>query len=201
MSFDMDEYMGNACEIEGCSFAVYGKGMCRAHYMRKRRHGDPLAGRASGAKRGDPEAWLIAHKDHAEDECLIWPFFRVNDRGYGRIGRRLAHREMCRLAHGEPPFDGALATHECGNGHGGCVNPGHLVWATSQKNASDKGIHGSVLAGERNIHCKLNWEQVSKIRKLAGTRKNPGPMTQQAVADEMGISQGQVSRIVLGKSW
>lgn len=191
----------NTCLVDGCGAAVYGGGLCRSHYMRKRRHGDPVAGRAKGAAKGKPMEWIEQHKNYSGDECLIWPFFRVADRGYGRIGRYLAHRVMCLIAHGEPPEPDMLATHECGNGHGGCVNPRHLVWGSHRKNANDRSIHGTVLAGDKNHRAKLHWRQVAKIRRLAGTRSAPGPMTQQEVADLFGISQSQVSEIVRGASW
>lgn len=188
------------CDVSGCDQKVYCKGFCRAHYNRMTRHGDPLGG-LSRAKRGAPRKWLLEHVSHNGDDCLIWPFFRVEGRGYGRIERNFAHREMCILAHGEPPDGKPYATHSCGNGHGGCVNPKHLVWGSAKKNAQDKFIHGSIAAGERNGGCKLHWKTVSKIRKLAGTRGRPGAMTQQAVADMVGVGQSQISAIVRGRSW
>jgi hypothetical protein len=32
------------CVMEGCSGVVHGRGWCKAHYLRWRRHGNPLAG-------------------------------------------------------------------------------------------------------------------------------------------------------------
>ena len=47
----------------------------------------------------------------------------------------VAHRVVCRLAHGEPPPDKPQATHSCHNKW--CINPRHLRWGSAKDNAAD----------------------------------------------------------------
>jgi hypothetical protein len=93
------------------------------------RYGDPLAGyRPKGAA----QAWIMAHADHAGDECLPWPFGQ-SKKGYPSNvtldgHREAAHRAMCRAAHGDPPSPKHQAAHTCCRR--GCIHPQHLHWAT-----------------------------------------------------------------------
>lgn len=94
-----------------------------------------LLGRRAPA--GAPLAFLKENAARKSGECLIWPFGRYEN-GYGAIiyeGRQtIAHRVMCRLAHGEPAEEYFEASHTCENGHIGCVSPDHLVWETHYDN-------------------------------------------------------------------
>src|SRR5690349_16534473 len=83
---------------------------------------------------------LLAHQDFADADCLKWPF-ADDGKGYGVIkvdGRQqYAHRIMCTLVNGEPPTELHETAHSCGNGHLGCVHPGHVRWATRAENHAD----------------------------------------------------------------
>jgi hypothetical protein len=107
------------------------------------------------APQGAPAAFIRDHADHQGDECLLWPFARTLN-GYGQVlfeGRQTrAHRAICILAHGEPPFDGAEATHSCANGHLGCVNPKHLRWKTHHENILEM------------VSQRRNWRGGSRAR-------------------------------------
>ena len=188
------------CSVDGCDGRVFGHGLCNKHYKKVRKYGDPLHGRVN-SERGAPMKWIIDHVDHDGDECLIWPFFRVKGRGYGRIGREFAHRVMCMKVHGAPPSALHQAAHSCGKGHEGCVNPKHLRWDTAKGNNADRIVHGTDGARERNPSVKLSPDQVTKIKALAGTRRCRGRFTQYQVAEMFGVSQSQVSAIVRGASW
>lgn len=89
------------------------------------------------APAGAPLAFLMEHSEHSGAACLIWPFGRYEN-GYGAIiykdRQTIAHRVMCRVAHGEPPVEEFDASHTCQNGHLGCVNPRHLVWESHYDN-------------------------------------------------------------------
>ncbi len=122
------------------------RGLCRKHYQEARDLDllDELP-RLKRSARGEPAGFLRQHVVHQLEDCLVWPFARAT-RGYGQVwfeGRQArAHRVMCILAHGEPPFEGAEATHSCQNGHMGCVNPRHLRWKTHQENLAEAAAIG-----------------------------------------------------------
>ncbi len=99
----------------------------------------------------------------------MWPFSH-NGLGYGRLGVNgkgsYAHRVMCELAHGKPP-EGHQASHSCGHGHLGCVNPNHLSWKTNSDNQLDRRVHGTERKRD-GIRQKLSAEQVAQVRALKG---------------------------------
>src|SRR5687767_9109273 len=70
------------CSIQDCDNVVLAKDYCGKHYMRLRKHGDPLAG---GTPNGEPAAFYEnVVLPYEGSECLTWPFSR-NAAGYGRI--------------------------------------------------------------------------------------------------------------------
>jgi len=91
---------------------------------------------------------------------------------------------MCILAHGEPPFTGAQAAHECGNS--GCFNPNHLSWKTAKANSADRIVHGTQKR-------KLTPEQA-----VAVSRDN---RNSHDIAAELGVDISTVSCIRSGKTW
>lgn len=138
------------CTIPGCDHFHFGHGICRMHYARLKKHGDPTAGRT-------PEGALLKfiHEvalAHESDDCLIWPFGRRLDGYCGFLcidGKRvLASRYICAQVHGDPPSKRHEAAHLCGNGHLGCVSPLHLVWKTPAGNRADKAIHKTIRGPE-----------------------------------------------------
>lgn len=185
------------CVIEGCCnpAGVPGsaRGMCRAHYRRWYRHGDPLAGATGMNARPN---WIEKNKGYTGDDCLVWPFSKTPS-GYGQIkisGKStLASHAMCIAAHGPAPKAGMQAAHSCGNGHLGCVNPRHLRWATRKENMADAKQHGTWAHGEKQGGSKLTREQVEAIRTSAETH--------QALADRHGIARQTVTKIKAGKLW
>lgn len=175
-----------ACSIDGCSRKAAAKGLCSAHYKRFMRHGSPyvVMRQANGTYR----KWLEAHVNHEGDVCLIWPFARDRN-GYG------PSREMCRLAHGEPPTPDHQAAHSCANGHEGCVHPVHLRWATRLENQGEMVAHGHSNQGERCPITPLTENDVREIRRLKGT------MSQRAIAKRYGICHQTVGNIHRRKTW
>lgn len=134
------------CIYEGCGKQPHSRGLCSKHYALAREFDllDELPRqRAAGA--GEPSKFILAHVDYKGTDCLPWPFGRTR-RGYGQLAHEgkqwRAHRLMCVLAHGQPPFEKAEATHSCHNGHEGCVNPNHLRWKTHQENIAESAALG-----------------------------------------------------------
>lgn len=144
------------------------------------------------------EAWLRDRVDYSGSECLIWPFGRRAN-GYGHLrfgGNRKswsAHRVMCELAYGPPPFPKAVVSHTCGKGGDGCVNPKHLEWATQRENLALKTVHGTRQIGSKNGFAKLNEEQVRSIK----TSEEQGV----ELARKFGVSTCAISAIRVGRNW
>lgn len=175
------------CSVEGCDRPINAHSLCLMHYKRSRRNGSPHA--VQRPANGEAEAWLVAHAGHVGDECLIWPFWR-DKYGYG------SSRDMCQMAHGKPPTKNHQAAHSCGNGHKGCVHPGHLRWATRGENQTEMVEHGNSQRGEKNWNAKLTVEQVRAIRQEA-----PFAKSYASVAGRFAVVRQTVSDIMRGKSW
>jgi hypothetical protein len=133
--------------------------------------------------------WLVQHKDFAGDDCLPWPFSRDSRVGRGLLGhegkRYWAHRLMCILVHGEPPSPKHQASHSCGRGHEGCVNPRHLEWKTNSENQYDRRKHGTQMGGI-GTRTRLTPEQIAEMRALKGK------MVRLEIAKKFGVKIGCV---------
>jgi hypothetical protein len=186
--------MTRLCSIEGCGKPHLARGWCRQHWNRWRREGDPL----HQAKKGAPLNFLMSLIGTAETECIKWPHSVING-GYGSVffdgKRRTAHRTVCRLQHGEPPFPGAQAAHSCGKGHEGCVNPNHLYWATRVENAADMVRHGRSTRGRRH-NTILSEADVISIRAQVAAGK-----TRTAVAKDYGVTRNCISLVCSRTTW
>lgn len=185
------------CSVSGCgsSFRVI-KGLCNKHTLRLKRHGAPTGGRTS---RGAARLFLEGLKGHAEDACVIWPFARDGN-GYARIrdkgGNVPAHRVACEQEYGPPPTEKHHATHNCGNGPGGCVNPKHLEWGTAFKNQQDRVGHGTSNRGERCASHKLSEDQVVLIHRLLLSDVDICK-----IAALYSVSPATILDIKLGRTW
>jgi hypothetical protein len=175
--------------------------MCKAHYNRWLKHGDPQHGGALRTKNGAGLDWVKRNTGFDGEDCLLWPFAR-DDAGRGKIhlnGKSTsASRVMCELVRGPAPSQDHHAAHRCGNGHLGCVNPGHLRWATPKENADDKFIHGTQVIGQRCNSAKLDDADAAEILRLKGSG-----IKQQELADKFGVHQTTISDIWSGRrrSW
>lgn len=184
------------CSIEGCGKLYKGYGYCQLHYRRFKKHGDPLAGGLLYCI-GDGERYLLGVVLPFEgDECLEWPFNR-HPRGYGSVyyeGRQQrVNRVICRLVHGEPHKRNWVAAHRCGNAW--CCNPKHLNWKTVSGNQMDRVDHGTSNRGKAHWNVRLAKEQVLEIRRLEGSK------TQQAIADQFGVSLAAINGILRRRTW
>ncbi len=105
-----------------------------------------------------------------------------------------AHRLVWQYFNGDIP-EGYTINHI--NGIVDDNRPSNLELATM----SEQNIHASKIGkknyrGERNSNATLTEKQVEQIRFLAKTG-----MLQKDIARQYGVSRGQVSKIVNGKSW
>lgn len=176
------------CSIIGCGRPHLAKGWCAMHYQRWQRHGDPV--KTSRAPDGEPMRWIEAHVGYRGEGCLIWPYSKSRT-GYGAVNGERAHRLMCGLAHGEPPSALHEAAHSCGNGHGSCIHPQHLRWATPKENAADRKAHGTHQTEQFRV--KLTPDDVIAIREW------DAPDTEAAIA--FGVSQRTIGKVRRRESW
>jgi len=126
------------------------------------------------------------------DECWPWGGFQDDD-GYGIFnwhGRRTgAHTLALSFTTGEVRAAKLDTCHSCNNPP--CVNPAHLRFDTRQSNVDDM-----ISAGRQGRPGKLTDEQIITIRerRAAGAR-------QMDLAQQFGVSNGQISMIVRGNRW
>ena len=138
--------------------------------------------------------WLKEHVNHEGDDCLPWPYSK-HESGYGQatyMGKKItANRLMCMLAHGNPPTSEHQASHSCGKGHEGCVNPKHLRWATPLENSREKKIHGTQCSGPDCWNYKLTDSDVLEIRQvLAQEESSPTEL-----AEKYGVHRSHIYNI------
>jgi len=178
------------CQEVECQRPVVARGLCQKHYYRARRRGKIKAERAFGA--GLDFLCNIPETD----DCIVWPFGHFSN-GYGSVkfnGRsRKAHRVSYELNIGEIPMRLDVC-HNCGIRP--CVNPRHLRADTRVSNMADKIKHGTHSRGSHNPNVRLTPDQVARIRQRVHNGEK-----QRAVALDFGVSQTQVSRIIVGLSW
>lgn len=176
------------CRLDGCDLPYEAKGLCRSHYMRLRRHGPDMD--TSPIKTSPPDCldWIVAHMNHADLDCLDWPFYKTRA-GYGcfydRGARVKAHRVMCELAHGTQASDDLVVAHSCGRRI--CVNPNHVRWATQRENLADMDIHGTRLRGHMHPASRLTAGDVREVRMDARRLW--------VIAKEYGVSESTISEI------
>lgn len=182
------------CSENGCKLAAKTRGMCRKHYHYAWTHG-LVAVREHAARKGEGEVWLRSQLGAGGDACILWPF-GIDSAGYGQAsldGEKIAaHRAMCILAHGPPPFDGAQAAHyRCGNRR--CINEDHLRWSDIETNHDDKRRHGTMTRGERHPRSAFTEAEVLQI---ANDNRSAAE-----IAREHGVTTQAIYGIRSGKTW
>lgn len=182
------------CVVEGCGNKPTNRGLCPMHKARMRAHGTTRL-----EKKETKLEWIARHAGHSGKDCLVWPFSHALH-GRGVVGIRGINRSapwaMCAAAHGDPPTAAHEAAHTCGNGHLGCVNPGHLRWATRKENEADKLAHGTLRRGSAINTSKLSKACVKEIRRRLAEGE-----TGVALAERFNITTSAISAIRTGKAW
>ncbi len=89
-----------------------------------------------------------------------------------------------------------LVCHRCDNPP--CVDGEHLFLGTAKDNFHDCLAKGRYTPkGTGNAAAKLTESEVLRIRELWAS----GHWTQQAIANDFGMTQSSVSALLLGKTW
>lgn len=189
------------CSVDGCGKPHDGHGFCSTHKYRFKRYGSPFGKHNPNRSHHDEHVSFLDQLLKAStsgDDCVSWPFGRMKF-GYGQTtidGRKwLVHTYVCIQTHGPSPTSKHQASHACGNGHLGCVNPRHIRWLTPSENQREREKHGTAMKGVNSPMAKLTEEDVLQIRRLKGL------VTQDDIASMFGITQSQVSHIIHRKAW
>lgn len=142
-----------------------------------------------------------SHVDRNGD-CWVWRLSTTRY-GHGRftLGFNVgipAHRFSWYLTHGPIP-DGLWVLHRCDNPP--CVRPDHLFLGTHQDNVDDMVAKGRnaplpVRRGLENSKTKVTPEIVVAIREEYAR----GGISQETLGKKYGLSQGHVSKVILGHS-
>ena len=148
---------------------------------------------ADAARRSTTWLWDRLDKRGGPDACWLWTM-GVDHDGYGVYGKpqQRAHREAYRLTYGEPS---GHVLHHCDVRR--CCNPRHLYAGTNGQNTQDRVDRDRSAKGARNTNTKLTEAQVAAIR----SRYASGGVSQQALADEYGVSQHVVHLVIRRKTW
>lgn len=185
------------CQIDGCQYPLYAKGLCQPHYNRRLKYGDPLAG---GTAWGSIRKWLDnVAVPYDGDECLIYPFTRNAD-GYGKVridGTVIgAHVYVLSRRSGPRPA-GLECCHSCGRGSAGCVSFKHLRWDTHASNMADAVAHGTSRNVPRYGADHHDFRATDDVIEAMLADLASG-MTQRDVAAKYGFGTTHVSRIKNG---
>mgnify|MGYP001568998256 CR=1 FL=1 len=93
-----------------------------------------------------------------------------------------------------PRPDGFVSRHL--NGRCGDNRNRNLKWGTPVENAQDKRKHGKMVCGVQCHSAKVNEEKVRLIRRLWRNG-----VSQDTLAQQFGIGQSSISKIIRRKSW
>lgn len=173
------------CNIDDCEKPAKARDWCGTHYERWRQHGDPLRERQVS-----PIEDRFWSKVDRSGSCWIWTGSIDPTTGYGKLskGRRLgpthAHRVSWEIHFGPIP-KGLFVCHRCDNRP--CVRPDHFFLGTNEENMIDAALKDRL--------GKLSQTQIDEIR----TQYKTGSVTQYQLADEFGVSQLTISRVVRRK--
>ena len=182
------------CSVKNCNKGSRSRGLCNKHYLRWYRNGDPLKTRK--ALNGQPAEFYNSLLEIDDRECVKWPH-AVSGAGYAQIRMNnkieYVHRLICKAEHGEPSDSGFYASHLCGKGHLGCVNPNHIQWCSPAENSAHRIIHGTTNRGERHGRHKLKKNDVLKIRE--------DHRSINVIANEYNVSEGAIRSVQNRKNW
>lgn len=152
----------------------------------------------------EPAFWARVNRA-SKNKCWEWTGLVAqgpkNPTPYGVLGwngkHARAHRVAYELANGPIPA-GFMVLHRCDNTL--CCNPSHLYLGNHDQNMQDmvdRQRRAGIGAGEQNGRAKLTQEQADAIRSTY----EAGSVSQQALADQYGVSQFAISMIIRRKRY
>jgi hypothetical protein len=157
--------------------------------------------------------------------CWNWTGGK-NDKGYGRLGNKYAHRISWEIHNGKKIPEGMFVCHHCDNPS--CVNPSHLFIGTQKDNMRDminknrqvikdnKGVNNPMYGkshsketrkkqsdskkgkytGSSHPRASINESTVTEIRKM----RDAG-FTAKSISEQLQVSFHVVRNVIYRKSW
>lgn len=192
------------CAVTGCNRPVRCRGVCKTHYRKLLKYGDPTVSRMPtyGLSVAERLAYYI-DKSGGPEACWPWTGRNRHQFGYGviwdkRLGRaEEAHRVAWRLANGPIP-DGHFVLHNCDNPP--CCNPAHLYTGTQKQNIADIYSRGRQSKwnrrGEANSFAKLTDDAVREIRRLSAAGLKPTE-----IGRRYGVERTSIKNVLAGRTW
>jgi hypothetical protein len=145
--------------------------------------------------------WEKVKPPETEDGCWIW-LGCCSDHGYGTFNNTIlgqmtrAHRFSYEFFYGVITPDSLLICHTCDNPS--CVNPDHLVAATSKLNMEDCKNKGRNVKGSELWSAKLSEQDVENI--INGALNKTFTSAKQVIT-QFGISRTELCYIFSKKAW
>jgi predicted XRE-type DNA-binding protein len=140
--------------------------------------------------------WSKVNKTRGADACWEWSGAKDKN-GYGQVridgSVQAAHRVSWEIHSGSAAGE-LCVCHACDNPS--CINPAHLFLGTLGDNNRDKLEKGRQYQGESHHNAKLTNDECSMIRKMYAD----GTYSQSKIANQFGVTQSNVSYVVLRKS-
>jgi hypothetical protein len=190
--------MKKQCIIEGCAGEYKAKGLCRKHYKRLVRGGDPHTPSQKEMSLEERLQAGLGAKDPVTG-CIEWTGYKRKKMGYGQINRggRMVgtHCLAYELKHGPIP-EGMCVCHHCDNPS--CCNDAHLYLGTKADNNADRESkgRGKQPKGAKNGRSKLTEADVLEIRRLLAAGE-----TLSTLAANFGVDRSTISKIRRGDTW
>lgn len=185
------------CSTADCSKPVYGRGWCKNHYQQAWKSGRLESGTRTLAKPTDSLDTRLRNIGWTVTESGCWEWSGSLDiYGYGQMavnrGRPWKAYRIAYEAWVKVPAPNVDICHTCDNPP--CINPAHLFEGSRHVNVTDAVTKMRHVHGERQKH-KLTDVQVEEIR----TRYAAGGIMQKELGVEYGVTQSQISYIVIRK--
>ena len=185
-----------SCTVDGCIKASQTAGMCRMHYLRQWRHGDPSF---LATTKGLPISERLSKRSvETPSGCVEWTGPKHDEMGYARIriGGRMVyvHRAAWEIENGPIP-EGLVILHSCDNPS--CINVVHMSVGSQRDNVQDMLTKGRAdRRGDRANPAKLTGSEVRELRDLAAQGHSRSELSK-----IFGISKSQVDNIRLNRHW
>ena len=122
--------------------------------------------------------------------CVEYQGYKT-DGGYGRYNGTYIHRILYEHATGDKLSKGEIVMHTCDNPP--CCNISHLRKGTKANNSADMATKDRSAHGQKCGHAVLTSDQVHEIRHDS--------RSQYKIAEEYGVTQPTISRIINYKTW